>query len=203
MNIQRIPVGVYAANCYIVIDEETKDAIVVDPGSEYAVIKDEIKKLGANIKYIFVTHGHIDHTGAVAELREFLNVPVCLNEKDEKLIMNGGYMFGTPENCGKADIQIEEGDMFTIGNMKLKCIETPGHTLGGMCFIIDNVVFTGDTLFSGSIGRTDFEGGSFESIIDSIKRKLLVLPQDTIVLPGHGDHTTIKNEKVYNPFLSF
>lgn len=201
MKIERIPVGVYAANCYIVIDEYTKDAIVVDPGSEYAVIKDEIEKLGANVKYIFVTHGHIDHTGAVAELRKFLKVPVCLNEKDEKLIMNGGYMFGTPKNCGKADIQIEEGDTFNIGNMKLKCLETPGHTLGGMCFIIDNAVFTGDTLFSGSIGRTDFEGGSFEDIISSIKSKLLVLPEDTIVLPGHGDHTTIKNEKVYNPFL--
>lgn len=201
MKIQRIPVGAYAANCYIVMDEDTKDAVVIDPGAEYEVIKKQIEKFAVNVKYIFLTHGHIDHTGAVAELRNFLKVPVCINKKDENLILNGGYMFGTPENCGKADIQIKDGDRFSIGDMKLKCIETPGHTLGGMCFIIDNVVFAGDTLFAGSIGRTDFEGGDFETIISSIKNKLLILPEDTIVLPGHGDHTTIKNEKVYNPFL--
>lgn len=201
MKIQRIPVGAYAANCYIVMDEDTKDAVVIDPGAEYEVIKKQIEKLAVNAKYIFLTHGHIDHTGAVAELRDFLKVPVCINKKDENLILNGGYMFGTPENCGKADIQIKDGDSFSIGNMELKCIETPGHTLGGMCFIIDNAVFAGDTLFAGSIGRTDFEGGDFETIISSIKNKLLILPEDTIVLPGHGDYTTIKNEKVYNPFL--
>ena len=201
MKIRRIPVGAYAANCYIVMDENTKDGIVIDPGDEYAVIKAQIKKLGVNVKYIFVTHGHADHTEAIAELREFLKVPVCINEKDEHLIMNGGYMFGTPKNCGKADIQIKEGDTFNFGDLELKCIETPGHTLGGMCFIIDNVVFTGDTLFANSVGRTDFQGGDSEAIINSIKNKLLILPEDTRVLPGHGDDTTIKTEKVYNPFL--
>ncbi|KAJ49451.1 glyoxylase-like metal-dependent hydrolase (beta-lactamase superfamily II) [Clostridium tetanomorphum] len=201
MKIKRIPVGVYAANCYIVMDEDTKEGIVIDPGSEALVIEEQIKKMGVNVKYIFVTHGHIDHTGAVAELKKALNAPVCISEQDDNFIVNRAYMFGNPENCGKADIIIREGDIFNIGNMKLKCIETPGHTLGGMCFIIDNIVFTGDTLFEGSIGRTDFDGGDFETIINSIKTKLITLSEDTIVLPGHGDQTTIKNEKVYNPFL--
>lgn len=201
MKISRIPVGAYAANSYIVMDENTKDALIIDPGDDYLSIKHSISKLEANPKYIFITHGHIDHTGAVAELRHLYKIPVCINEKDEYLIMNGGYMFGNPQNCGPADIKIEENDTFHIGNMELKCIETPGHSEGGMCFLIDNVVFTGDTLFQSSIGRTDFTGGDFDTIIDSIKTKLLTLPDETIVLPGHGPETTIKAEKVYNPFL--
>lgn len=201
MKISRMPLGAYAANSYIVMDENTKDALIIDPGDDYLSIKQYINKLGINLKYIFITHGHADHTGAVAELRNLYKIPVCMNEKDECLIMNGEYMFGNPKNCGAADIKIKDNDTFEIGDMKLKCIETPGHSEGGMCFLIDNVVFTGDTLFQSSIGRTDFIGGNFDTIIDSIKTKLLTLPDETIVLPGHGSETTIGNEKMYNPFL--
>lgn len=201
MKITRIPVGAYQANCYIVIDEDTNEALVIDPGDDFEIIKREIDRLNINVKYIFLTHGHADHTSAVKKLKDYLNCSVCINEKDEEFIKNNAYMFGTVEEFGVADTKIKEEDTFNIGNMKLSCIETPGHTLGGMCFLIDNVVFTGDTLFEGSIGRTDFQGGDFNTIIDSIKNKLLVLPEDTVVLPGHGLESNIGKEKRYNPFL--
>ncbi|WP_125152682.1 MBL fold metallo-hydrolase [Clostridium rectalis] len=201
MKIKRIPVGVYAANCYIVFDENTSEGLIIDPGDESRILKKEVDTLGVKVKHIFITHGHMDHTGAVLDLKNILGAKVYINEKDENMIINRASMFGTLENCGTADIKLKDGDNFKVGSLKLECIETPGHTLGGMCFLIDNVLFTGDTLFQSSIGRTDFEGGDFDMIIKSIKEKLLVLPEGTIVLPGHGPETSIKYEKMYNPFL--
>lgn len=201
MKITMIPVGAYAANCYILVDESTGSACVIDPGANGKLLINEINKLEVNIKYILLTHGHADHTGAIKELKEEYNVPVYVNLEDRKMMQDGESLFGTMWKQTPADREIKQGDVLTLGNLEIKCIETPGHTPGGMCFLVKNVVFTGDTLFQGSIGRTDFAGGSYEDLIDSIKEKLIILPEDVTVLPGHGPKSNIQYEKSHNPFL--
>lgn len=201
MELKRMPVGIYQANCYILMDKESKEGIIVDPGDTANLILQEVNNMGCKVKYILLTHGHVDHVSAVKEVRDALKAPVYINEKDEEAMLKGLDLFGTPETCGVADFKIKEGDTFKIGEREIKCIETPGHSLGGMCFLIGNIIFTGDTLFESSIGRTDFYGGNFEMLISSIKEKILTLPEDTLVLPGHGMETTIAKEKVSNPFL--
>lgn len=201
MVIKRIPAGVYAANCYILMDEATKETAVIDPGGDADDLIKAIKEMGSEVKYILLTHGHADHTGAAAELKEYFHVPVGISEDDERMILNGEFMYGSLTKYGKADIHIKEGNVIKLGGLEIKCIETPGHTPGGVCFIVGNVVFTGDTLFLESIGRTDFAGGDFDTIIDSIKTKLMTLSDDIKVLPGHGPGSTIKNERLNNPFL--
>lgn len=201
MEIKTIPAGVYAANCYLLIDEKTRECGVIDPGGDAPDIIREIEKLNLNVKYIFLTHGHTDHTSGVAEIKEKYSADVCLTLEDEKMILGGTYIFGPLTKSGRADIHIKDGDTFKIGDITVTCIETPGHTPGGVCLTANDVVFTGDTLFSGSIGRTDFAGGNFDTIINSIKTKLMTLQEDTIVLPGHGGKSSIKREKLHNPFL--
>jgi hydroxyacylglutathione hydrolase len=201
MVIKRIPAGVYAANCYILMDEISKETAVIDPGGDADDLIKAIKDMGCSVKCILLTHGHADHTGAAAELKEYFSVPVCISEKDERMILNGEFMYGSLTKYGKADSNIKEGDVVKLGNMEVKCIETPGHTPGGVCFVVENTVFTGDTLFLNSIGRTDFAGGDFDTLINSIKLKLMILKDDTKVLPGHGLQSTIKNERLNNPFL--
>ncbi|MDF2882244.1 MAG: beta-lactamase domain protein [Clostridiaceae bacterium] len=199
MILRRIPAGVYAANCYILMDEDTKESAVIDPGGDEDDIIQEIQRLEAKVKIILLTHGHADHTGAVDKLKEKYNVPVALNNNDKEMMLNNEFIYGTI-NSG-IEKNIEDGDKFTIGNLEINCVETPGHTPGGVSFIVGNMVFTGDTLFQGSIGRTDFKGGNYDVIINSIKTKLLTLSEDTVVYPGHGPQTTIKYEMVNNPFL--
>lgn len=201
MELKRIPAGVYAANCYIIMDEETKEALIMDPGGDEEDIIEAADNLGARIKYIVLTHGHIDHTGAVITLKKRYNVPVYIHAKDEELILKRTFMFGVLDSSKGADGNLKDGDILTLGNMEVKCIETPGHTPGGVCFLVENNLFTGDTLFSGSIGRTDLTGGDFDTIISSIKEKLMVLDNSVVVYPGHGPSSTIGREKQSNPFL--
>lgn len=200
MEIRRVVAGIYGANCYIIMDKDTKEAIVLDPGGDVDDILKAIDTVGANVKYILLTHGHLDHTSGVEELKSVTNAVVCMNKEDDDLITEGEHLFG-PLIEGGADKLLKQGDIIKISNVEITCIDTPGHTPGGMCFLIANCVFTGDTLFAGSIGRTDFTGGDFNTIITSIKSKLLSLPEDTIVYPGHGPCSTINNEKLKNPFL--
>lgn len=199
MEVRRVPAGVYAANCYILMDEETKEAAVMDPGGDADDLSKVIKEMGAKVKYILLTHGHVDHVGAVTELKDEFKAPVYINEEDYKMISNREYIYG--DIIGKVDGYINEGDSFKLGSSEIKVLQTPGHTPGGVCFLVDNMVITGDTLFAGSIGRTDLGGGDYEAIIRSIKEKLMILPDDTIVLPGHGGQSTIGRERVHNPFL--
>lgn len=198
MIIKRIPAGVYAANCFILVDEDTKEAAIVDPGGDAEDLIEAIIKAEAKVKYILLTHGHMDHTGAVLQLKEKYKVPVYINKKDYDLMENGEYIYG---NIGNTDRFLDEGDIFKIGNIEIKCFCTPGHTPGGVCFLAESSVLTGDTLFAGSIGRTDLAGGDYDTIISSIKNKLMVLPDDTTVLPGHGPQSSIGRERVHNPFL--
>lgn len=200
MEIRTLVTGIYGSNCYIVMDETTKEAIVVDPGGDVENIADAINVMGAKVSYILLTHGHLDHTTGVAKLKDITNATVCISKADDDLITKGEYLFG-PLIKGGADKILKQWDVIKISNLEFTCVDTPGHTPGGMCFIVGNSVFTGDTLFAGSIGRTDFAGGDFNTIIMSIKLKLLSLPGDTIVYPGHGPSSTINNEKLGNPFL--
>lgn len=200
MQIKRIPAGVYAANCYILMDEDTKEAVVIDPGDDAYNLAKAIKDMNAKVKYILLTHGHADHTGAAVQLKNEFNSPIYINEQDYKLISNGEFMYGDIE--GEVDKYINEGDVFILGNSQIRCILTPGHTPGGVCFLVDDMIFTGDTLFEGSIGRTDLAGGNFETIIKSIKEKLMKLPENITVFPGHGSESSIGKEKNHNPFLT-
>lgn len=196
MNIKSMPVGIYSANCYIITDDQTKETVVIDPGGDGDVLS---KYVVGNLKYILLTHGHADHTGGALYMKEKFGAPIYMHEKDYKMIENGEFMYG--DIIGKVDKYIDDGDEFKIGDTTIKCIYTPGHTPGGVSFLMDNVVFTGDTLFAGSIGRTDFGGGDYNSIIKSVKEKLIVLPDKTIVYPGHGPKSSIQSEKMNNPFL--
>lgn len=198
MKVKRMPVGVYAANCYILMDEDTKETAIIDPGGDADEIKAVVDEIHGKVKYILLTHGHMDHTGASSELGEYYGAALGINEKDER---NSPRDFIAGKFYKKAEISLKDGMTIKLGNNEIKCIETPGHTAGGMSFLVDSLLFTGDTLFSGSIGRTDLGGGNFDIIISSIRNKLMTLPDDTIVFPGHGGETTVKRERMSNPFL--
>jgi len=201
MEIKKVVTGLYESNCYIIMDKNTNEALVIDPGGDVNDIVRVINSLGAKVKYILLTHGHLDHTSGVAELKSITNAVVCISKKDDDLITAGVQLFG-PLIEGGADKLLKDGEIITISNLKIKRIDTPGHTPGGMSFLVNNCAFTGDTLFAGSIGRTDFAGGDFDTIITSIKSKLLCLDRDIMIYPGHGLYSTIGNEKLNNPFLT-
>lgn len=191
--------GSYRTNVYLVYDE-TKEAFIVDPGYEFKEIYDQIEKLDLNPKYIILTHGHGDHTGGIDLLKKtYPDIKLIASVKERKFLFNRDLSMG--KGGIKADIEVKDGDELTVGDMKLKFISTPGHTPGGMCILLDNLLFSGDTLFRMSIGRTDLPGGNDEEIIKSITEKLLCLPDETVVLPGHMQETTIGIERRYNPFV--
>lgn len=204
MKVVRIPAGIYAANCYLVYCDVNKEAIVIDPGGDVDDILSQIENLDLNIKYIILTHGHGDHIGGVNGLKEHFNVPVAIHKEDEHLLKNGNENLSSMMAMGTVEIApdmlLKDGDEIEFGDVKGKIIHTPGHTPGCISIKIEDSLFTGDTLFAGSIGRTDFPGSSFEKIMDSVKNKLLTYPDDTIVYPGHGPSSTIKREKDTNPF---
>lgn len=198
MRVARIPAGIYAANCYIIMDEESSEIAIIDPGGDADDLKKAVEDFKGKVKFILLTHGHADHTGAVSELAKFFNVPIGINENDEKNSAKD-YLAGIFDK--KAEMTLKDGQILTLGNKEIKCIWTPGHTEGGMSFYIDGMLFTGDTLFAGSVGRTDLGGGNHEKLISSIKNKLMILPDETVVFPGHGPQSTIKKEKLGNPYL--
>lgn len=198
MIIKTILAGMYEENCYLVMDEGTKELGIIDPGGHANSIANEINKLGGIPKFILLTHGHLDHVGGVIELVNNLKVPFYINKADEELMQKDDFVFGT---LPKASDYLSEGDTLTLGKHEIKVIETPGHTPGGICFLIDDNIFTGDTLFQGSVGRSDFPGGNGMQLIKNIKEKLLPLGDGIKVFPGHGSASNIGHEKRNNPFL--
>ncbi len=202
MKVKTITVSMFGTNCYLAFCPDTKEAVVVDPGAEAKRIIEIIKDLQLSIKYIINTHGHVDHIGANGKLKEALLAPVLLNEKDLELYNNPGFGLKLVlRKQPQPDQFIKEGDRISFGKHVVEVIETPGHTKGGICLLSDSAVFCGDTLFAGSVGRTDLAGGSYNDLIDSIRQKLLVLSPETIVYPGHGPRTTIGAEARTNPFV--
>jgi len=198
--------GAIGANCYLYSCAETKKAVVIDPGADGKRIYRWILEKGLNVEYILITHGHVDHIGAVDELRELLgDVLVGIHADDADMLTDARKNLSSYVGGGlvlkKADILLQDGQELMIGKERIKVIATPGHSPGGVCFLCSEGLFSGDTLFAGSIGRTDFPGGSMNQLLDGVKKKLLILPEDTRVFPGHGEETSIGEEKRDNPFL--
>ena len=205
MEVKLYHTGALQVNTYLVYDD-TKEAFIVDPGGYSNDLAYAVEKLGLNVRYILLTHGHFDHIGGVPDFQKEYPEAVTVGfEKEKKTFadsrMNISSMFSRTPMFIKVDQYVEDNETMKIGDMELKFLFTPGHTPGGMSILLENVVFCGDTLFQQSIGRTDFPGGSFEVLADSIRNRLYTLPEDTIVLPGHMGQTTIGAEKAYNMFV--
>ncbi len=205
MIINNIVVGPLEVNCYILGCEDTKEAAIIDPGDNADEIIKAVEKAGIKPVYIINTHAHFDHIGGVKTVQDHFNIDFLLHEEDLFLVDNASAQaeaFGL-EPIPKPVVNkfVNEGNKISLGNKVIEVIHTPGHSPGCVCYLIDNHVFVGDTLFAGSIGRSDLPGGSHETLIISIKEKLFPLGDDTIVYPGHGPSTTIEEEKKHNPFL--
>lgn len=198
MIIKTIIAGMYEENCYLVMDEVTKELAIIDPGGQPSIIEEEIKLLDAKPKFILLTHGHMDHVGGVVELVNKFSIPFYINEIEETYMENDKFVFGS---LPKASGYLKEGDTLNLGENIIKVIETPGHTEGGICFFIADKLFTGDTLFQGSVGRSDFPGGDGMQLVKNIKEKLLPLGDNIEVYAGHGGASTIGYEKRMNPYL--
>ena len=208
MFVKQIQVGGFAVFAYIVACKNTNEALVIDPAAEENRIFKEVESRGYTIKYIVNTHSHIDHVMGNRRMKELTNAEIIIHEKESSaLVQQSPYMMQMfhAEPSPPADITVRDGDIITVGKVSLKVLNTPGHSPGSICLYNKGMVFTGDTLFVGGVGRTDLGGGSLQQLVSSIRDKLFVLPDDTIVAPGHnyGDtpKSTIGKEKVYNPYV--
>ena len=196
MQIKLLQVGPLGTNCYLLEDEKNKLAAVVDPGGDAGRILSQARADGVEIRLILLTHAHFDHTGGVAELHAALpDVPVYLHPDDAALL--GSEVFPA---IGAPTVPYGEGDRVKLGDLEIQVLHTPGHTPGGVCLLVGDALFTGDTLFQGSMGRIDFEGGSYEDIMASLAR-LAHLPGDFRVLPGHMDASTLERERKTNYYI--
>lgn len=187
--LKKIVVGPYQSNCYILVCPKTNQGLVIDPGDEVFRIVKTITGTGATIKHILITHGHIDHIGGGEELKRITGAPIYIHPLDKQLVPF------------QPDEEIREGQIIKLGNYDISVIHTPGHSPGGVCYYAPGAIFTGDTLFAGSIGRTDFQGGDHNLLIQGVRTKLFTLDNNLRVYPGHGPGSTIGNEKHTNPFF--
>ena len=205
MQVLCLPVGMLQANCYIVYEQEGGEAAVIDPGAEEARILRQIEAHGLKVQHVLLTHAHFDHMLAAKEVMEATGADLLVPAGDEPALnnsrLNARFLMGSAEPYPlTASRLLEEGEEVTVGGLRLKTILTPGHTAGGCCYLCGEALFTGDTLFAGSIGRTDLPGGSFTQLKQSLD-KLAALPGDYTVYPGHGEATTLERERRNNPFL--
>lgn len=205
MNITKLVVGELEANCFIVEAPE-QTAIVIDPGAEAEVIAAELESRGLTLRKILLTHGHFDHTAAAKELKGKYNAQVYISAQDEELLPDreksvAFFLPHAPYHPVEPDARIKDGDVISQGSMKIKVMSTPGHTAGSVCFIIGDCIFTGDTVFHGSVGRTDLYSGDIRQQSESLK-KLLSLDKNYKLYCGHGSDTDLETERKTNPFLS-
>lgn len=204
MRIVNISSGFVNANSYLLIDESTLDAAIVDPGGDAPALISAICQNGVKVVAILLTHGHFDHILALDEIKDFTKAPVYIHEYDNVCLGNTIFslmsMAGRSDTFDDADVKLQNGDEIKIGNSTIKVIHTPGHTTGSVCYMTDAGLVSGDTLFYDSIGRTDFPGGDYNTIASSI-RSLYKLNGDTVVYPGHGGTTTIERERKFNMFV--
>jgi len=206
MILIRLIVGPLQVNCFILADEKTRDAVVIDPGDDAADILKIIRDKDLSVKYIVNTHGHFDHIGANKAIKEATGAELLIHEGDAPVLASASRQstaFGlNPVSSPQADRFVKHGDVITAGEVSLTVLHTPGHSPGGICLLEQGMVFTGDALFAGSIGRSDFPGGDLMTLLHSIKTNLMTLPDDTKVFPGHGPASTIGDERRDNPFLN-
>lgn len=208
MLFRALELGPFLANCYIVGSDRTGEGIIIDPVAEAETIMDNVRQLGLTIKIIVATHSHPDHIMALGQLKEETGAPFAMHEAESAGMIASGmarvmgmFMSGSAEPLPKPDMSLKDGQVIEVGDLSFTVLHTPGHSPGGISLYGHGMVFVGDTLFNFSIGRTDFPGCSHQQLIESINSKLLTLPDETIVYPGHGPQTTIRAERQHNPFL--
>jgi glyoxylase-like metal-dependent hydrolase (beta-lactamase superfamily II) len=202
-----LPVGPLQCNCSIVGDEQTHEAMVIDPGDQIEDILEILRQEKLTLKQIVITHAHIDHVGGAMKLKAATGAPILMNQDDYALLkmldMQAAWVGMRPPGAVQVDEAASEGKVLRIGGVSANVVHTPGHTEGSIClyFPQEKKLIAGDTLFAGSIGRTDLPGGSYEKILRSLHSRVLALPDETVVVPGHGRQTTIGDERESNPFL--
>lgn len=202
-----LPVGLLQCNCSVIGDEASREAMVIDPGDQIEDILALVRKHGLTVKQIVITHAHIDHVGGAMKLRRLTGAPLLVNQNDSALLkmldVQASWIGVAPPEAVQVDHDLADGATLRAGELSAAVMHTPGHTEGSVClyFPAHAKLIAGDTLFAGSIGRTDLPGGSFEKILRSLHQRVLALPDDTIVVPGHGPLTTIGEERESNPFL--
>lgn len=206
MIIHKLAVGPIMANCFIVGCEESREAAVIDPGAEVPRILEAVEKAQLSVKVIINTHGHFDHVGGNRALKAHTGAPLLIHPLDAPMLSRLAEMAGAfgmrSENSPPPDRVVEDGDIIAVGRLTLEVIHTPGHTPGGISLAAPGRVFVGDTLFQGSIGRTDFPGGDFDALLQSIRTRLFPLGDEVTVYTGHGPETVLGQEKRFNPFVS-
>lgn len=207
MKVGKVILPAAMENCYLAINDDTKESIIIDPGSAEERVFAAVSQTETKPVAILLTHGHFDHAGVAAAVAEKYDIKIYAYEGEKETLENpnlnlSGGMFGQPD-VYHADVYLKDEQELDLAGLHFKCLATPGHTAGGCCFYFsqEDIVFTGDSLFCGSVGRTDFPGGSMSQLVNSIKEKLMTLPDDTICYPGHENATTIGEERMYNPYL--
>lgn len=206
LKVNQYVVGPVQTNCYFAMNEETKELLIIDPGAGAKQLAQRVRAQGASPAAILLTHGHFDHAAGAEELAKEFGILIYAHEAERETLesaqLNASWMEGTASTY-RADIFLKDEQELDLAGFHIRVLHTPGHTVGGCCYYFpyEDAVFSGDSLFCMSIGRTDFEKGSASELIRAIKEKLMVLPERTVVYPGHNDVTTIENERMYNPFL--
>lgn len=207
MTVKKFLAGPFGTNCYLAVNEDTKEAVIVDPAGLPENLADCVEREGIRIQAVLLTHAHFDHImGIDAVIKAYGRMPVYVHQEDKRMLedasmnMSEGLGAGYTYSEGEA---VTDGQVLSLAGYEFQVFHTPGHTPGGVCYYVESeaVLFSGDTLFQMSVGRTDFPGGSMSDLVQSIREKLLILPEDTHVYPGHMGTTTIREEKGFNPFL--